>query len=123
MKGKFDMRKHDKTQDGLYRGVVYGYFNEDPSAKEDGEFGKPYVGYTRQEAQRRRHWRNHGKEKYGGKKLQDARKKYDILQFRYEVLEELTDTDPDRLNKRLREKEREWINKLDSRNNGYNDYQ
>ena len=68
---------------GLYKGVVYRYVNN----VDCDEYGWCYVGNTTDEKHRRYSWNNHGNKNYGGRKINDARKRYGLENFEYEVLE------------------------------------
>lgn len=100
----------------LFEGVVYRYVNH----AEGDENGWCYVGATLDETTRRHSWNNHGNKNYGGTKINEAREKYGLESFDYEVLERLSGEDRDVLQKQIDEKESEYIGKFDSTNKGYN---
>lgn len=100
----------------LFEGVVYRYVNH----TEGDENGWCYVGCTLDEQTRRYSWNNHGNKNYGGTKINEAREKYGLDSFDYEVLERLSGEDENELQKQLDEKEAEYIGKFDSTNKGYN---
>ena len=110
-------RKHLNYNDqGLIRGVVYRYINQ----SEGNENGWSYVGTTMHEKTRRYSWNNHGNKSYGGEKINDAREKFGIENFIYEVLEEIYDADENALQMRLDEREAYYVQQFDSFQNGYN---
>ena len=100
----------------VFEGVVYRYVNH----AEGAENGWCYVGNTLDEKTRRYSWNNHGNKTYGGTKINEAREKYGLDSFDYEVLERLSSEDENELQKQLDEKEAEYICKFDSTNKGYN---
>ncbi len=92
------------------KGIIYKYTS--PS-------GKCYIGQTTQENKRQYIFFNVN-QSYGSPKINNARKKYDPKSFEYEVLFEHTLNNIDELREILGEKEKFYINKYDSINNGYN---
>lgn len=100
----------------VFEGVVYRYVNH----AEGDENGWCYVGNTLDEQTRKHSWNNHGNKNYGGQKINEAREKYGLDSFDYEVLERLSGEDENELQKQLDEKEAEYISKFDSTNKGYN---
>lgn len=101
--------------DGNVKGVVYRYVN----IFEGDEYGWCYVGDTDNEKSRRNSWKNHSNQRYAGKKLNDARNKYGLESFRYEVLETIFAPE-DEIMKKLDELEAYYIEKYDSIRHGYN---
>ena len=86
-------------------GVIYKYQNTITNL--------PYVGGTSNELERKHSWKKLNR-KYAGEKLEQARQKYGLSCWEYQVLEDnVSDED-------LPYRERYWIEKLDSINNGYN---
>jgi len=109
--------KHcDLDEKGQTRGVIYRYINQ----SEGEENGWSYVGSTMNEKTRRYSWKNHGNKSYGGKKINDARVKFGIENFFYEVLEEIYDADENALQMKLDEREAFYVQQFDSSQNGYN---
>lgn len=94
----------------MYRGIIYKYTS--PS-------NKVYIGQTSREKQRRWTFLNL-KYRYGGTKIDNARKKYLPEKFRYEVLETLECNSQEQLNKLLDARETYYIALFDSFRNGYN---
>ena len=110
-------RKHLNYNDqGLIRGVVYRYINQ----SKGNEGGWSYVGSTMNEKTRRYSWNNHGNKSYGGEKINDAREKFGIESFTYEILEEIYDADENALQMKLDEREAYYVQQFDSFQNGYN---
>ena len=95
-----------------YEGVVYCYTN---SADDD----KVYVGCTPREKTRRDSWKNWANA-YAGSKIAQARKESQPGDWQYSVLERMYSEDPVELEKKLEKREAEYIEKLDSCDNGYN---
>lgn len=92
-------------------GVVYKYTS--PS-------GKVYIGQTCRERGRRNDFQEKGE--YGGSRIDNARKKYGPLNFKYEVLFRITSNDSDCVKTKLNEMEQHFINKYRSNEDkfGYN---
>ena len=109
-------KHHELNEKGQIRGVIYRYVN----MVEGEEKGWSYVGSTMNERTRRHSWNNHGNKNYGGKKINDARVKYKLENFTYEVLEEIYDADAKALQKQLDEREAYYVQQFDSFQNGYN---
>ena len=91
-------------------GVIYRY--KSPS-------GKYYIGQTIEEEKRRRVFLNINK-KYGGKKIDNARKKYNPENFEYTVLMKITGDNPEEVKQYLNTLEIGFIRMYDSYNTGYN---
>lgn len=91
-------------------GVVYKYTS--PS-------GNVYIGQTSNEKRRRSEFLRL-KQSYGGQKMDNARKKYGVENFKYEVLFRAEFDSADDMAKTLNEKERYYIMFFDSFKNGYN---
>ena len=99
-------------------GIIYCYTNKINNKK--------YIGQTTNENLRRIKF--HTQEEYctshknGGRlsHFDNARKKYGVDSFAYEVLEQVTAEDLDTLHLKLDKLERFYISKYDSYNNGYN---
>lgn len=104
------------NEKGMYVGVVYRYIN----MVEGDEFGWCYVGNTTDEKHRRYSWNNHGNKNYGGKKINDARKKFGLENFTYEILERVEAATVEELKTMLDEKEAAYIEKFNSTVQGYN---
>ena len=114
MRGKRNkMTPNDK---GMYEGVVYRYMNK----TEGDENGWCYVGNTTDERRRRYSWNNHGNRSYGGKKISDAREKFELENFDYEVLEIVSAATVGELKATLDEKEAVYIKQFNSIQQGYN---
>lgn len=94
----------------MIEGVIYRY--KSPS-------GKYYIGQTIDEQQRRCVF-NNIKCSYGGKKIDNARKKYGPDNFEYTVLVKITGDNQDEINKCLDTLEIGFIRMYDSYNKGYN---
>jgi group I intron endonuclease len=110
-------RKHfERDKVGQIRGVVYRYVNQTDGEEKDWS----YVGNTMNEKIRRQSWNNKSNQSYGGEKINAARQKYGVKGFSYEVLEEIFDADEGALQKKLDEKEAEYVEKYDSIEHGYN---
>lgn len=94
----------------IYNGIIYKYTS--PS-------GKHYIGQTRDEKNRRSRWKQTSKP-YAGVKLENARKKYGVDNFQYEVLLSIDCENESDLIDLLNQKEIEYISKYDSYFSGYN---
>lgn len=94
----------------MYDGIIYKYTS--PS-------GKVYIGQTLSERIRRNTFLN-PKRLYAGGKIDKARQKYGPKNFKYEILDTVTDSDKKKLLDRLNELEIYYIQKYDSFKNGYN---
>lgn len=90
-------------------GIIYRYVS--PS-------GKSYIGQTTNEQKRRNCFNDH--KYYSGQKMDNAIKKYGAENFAYEVLYRNEYPTMDEAIADLNRKEREYISKFDSYNNGYN---
>ncbi len=110
------IKHYDLNEKGQIRGVIYRYINQ----SEGEEKGFSYVGSTMNEKTRRYSWKNHSNKSYGGKKINDARVKFGIENFIYEVLEEIYNADEKALQKKLDEREAFYVQQFDSFQNGYN---
>lgn len=104
------------NENGEYTGIVYLRKNQNQG--EEYDWG--YVGCTLDPAERNRKWNNPKTMNYGGKKVMEARAKWDIKLFSYTVLETYTDTDEQKLREKLHERESYYIQKFDTINKGYN---
>ena len=91
-------------------GVIYRYTS--PS-------GKVYIGQTVEEEKRKMVFLNINK-KYGGKKIDNARKKYGVKNFKYDVLMKVIGDDPEEIKNYLNILEIGFIRMYDSYSNGYN---
>lgn len=100
----------------MFEGIVYRYVNTTAG----DEYGWSYVGNTMDETTRRRSCNNHGNKNYGGAKINEARQKFGLGNFRYEVLARLYSDKEEDLQRQLKEKETEFITLYNSINNGYN---
>jgi len=103
------------TNNNKWSGIVYRYVNQTPG----DEFGRCYVGETPDEETRRQCWGQPSKA-YAGKKIAEARIKYGIKAFSYEVLEIVYADSEIELESKLEEREIYWIAYYDSYENGYN---
>ena len=101
---------------GEIKGTIYCYRNKHPEAGVETDWA--YVGYTDKVLRRKGNWNKKGH--YSGKKVDQAREKWGIRNFEYEVLEEIFDKDRKNLRKRMRELEGVYIKKLDAVEHGYN---
>lgn len=99
-----------------WEGVVYSYTLDKPDDPKDGW---KYIGCTPEQSTRMRMW-GREKNKYGGKKIAEARKNYGIKSFSYQVLETLYDPDIDKLVEKLEDREKHFIQVYDSVENGFN---
>ena len=93
-----------------YEGIIYRY--KSPS-------GKYYIGQTTDEYKRKQYFFNLNK-KYGGDKIDNARKKYGPENFEYTVLMKVTGDNMDELKEYLNTLEIGFIRMYDSYKNGYN---
>ena len=80
--------------------------------------GKCYIGQTIDE--KRRKLRFKSKRSYGSNKIDNARNKYGSSNFTYEILEEINSNSKESLITLLNIKEKEFILKFNTINNGYN---
>lgn len=94
----------------MIEGVIYRY--KSPS-------GKYYIGQTIDEKHRRTIFLNLNC-KYGGPKIENARRKYGPQNFEYTVLMKVTGDNPEEVKKYLDTLEIGFIKMYDSHNNGYN---
>ena len=94
----------------MIEGVIYRY--KSPS-------GKYYIGQTTDEKNRRRVFLNLNC-RYGGSKIERARKKYRPENFEYTVLMKVTGDDPEEVKQYLNTLESGFIKMYDSLKNGYN---
>ena len=92
------------------KGVIYKYIS--PS-------NKVYIGQTLNEERRKREFLQVN-QKYGGLKINNARKKYGPENFQYEILFQKEYDDIEQAIQELNNKEEEFIRKYDSIKNGYN---
>lgn len=100
----------------MFEGIVYRYVNTTAG----DEYGWSYVGNTMDETTRRRSWNNRGNKNYGGAKINEARQKFGLGNFRYEVLAQLYSDNKEDLQRQLNAIEGKFIDSLDSINKGYN---
>lgn len=114
MRGKRKAMTPNKN--GLFEGVVYRYVN----TVEGAEYGWCYVGNTTDEKHRKYSWNNHGNKNYGGKKINDARNRFGLENFTYEILEHVEAATVEELKTMLDEKEAAFIEKFNSTVQGYN---
>lgn len=113
------MAKKKKNEEGLnwvegkgYEGVVYSYTN---TADDD----KKYIGETPREETRRDSWNKPGNA-YAGSKLAEARKKYGLEPWVYEVIERHYSESLEKLENILVERETYYIDLWGTMENGYN---
>lgn len=92
------------------RGIIYKYTS--PS-------GKVYIGQTTKEYQRRNTFLNE-KKNYAGIKIDNARRKYGAINFKYEVLEKIYAKTNDDLLNQLNTLEVYYIGLYNSFKDGYN---
>ena len=104
-------KNYERTADGRYRGVVYKYTNRTTQ--------RSYIGETANEKVRRNCWKKPKDNAYAGNKIAEARKMYGVTDWDY-YAEEIIAASPEELDRLLTEKQKEWIVKYDSINNGYN---
>ena len=100
----------------MFEGIVYRYIN----TAEGDEYGWSYVGTTMNEKVRRSNWNKKNNKNYGGAKINEARQRFGLGNFRYEVLARLYSDNEEDLQRQLKEKETEFITLYNSINNGYN---
>ena len=93
----------------MIEGVIYRY--KSPS-------GKYYIGQTTDEKNRRSKFFN--QYRYGGPKIERARKKYGPENFEYTILMKVTGDNPEEVKNYLNTLEIGFIRIYDSYNNGYN---
>ena len=98
-----------------WEGVVYSYTLH----SNDDCDGWCYVGCTPEESTRRKRW-NQPKAPYAGRKVKEAREKYGVDAFDYTVLERIQDTDLAALKIKLEEREKYYIQQMDSYQKGFN---
>lgn len=96
-------------------GIAYRYVNQTPGE----DFERCYVGVTPDEKTRRQCWGQPSKA-YAGRKIAEARIKFGIKAFIYEVLEIIYANSEQELEIKLDERETYWIAYYDSYENGYN---
>ena len=104
-------KNYERTADGRYRGVVYKYTNRTTQ--------RSYIGETANEKVRRNCWKKPKDNAYAGNKIAEARKMFGVTDWDY-YAEEIIAASPEELDRLLTEKQKEWIVKYDSINNGYN---
>ena len=93
----------------MIEGIIYRY--KSPS-------GKCYIGQTMEEEHRRRKFLS--AKVYGGKKIDNARRKYGPKNFEYTVLIKVTGDNTEEVKKYLDTLEIGFIKMFDTINNGYN---
>lgn len=94
----------------MYSGIIYKYTS--PS-------GKIYVGQTTREKSRRVEFLNIDRP-YSGDKINNARSKYGVLNFEYEIIFKVESLIESEVKEILNEKEKQYIKLFDSFYNGYN---
>ena len=99
---------------GEYEGLVYRYYITDSEGRE-----MSYIGQTTNEKKRISCW-NSSKNKYGGCKIEEARRTYGIKAFKYEVLEKVEVKNQKELTVRLAELESYYIRTFNSVEQGFN---
>ena len=104
------------VEDKGWEGIVYAYVLDAPNDKKNGWM---YIGCTPEERIRHQSWSRTGN-KYAGKKIADARKKYGTGSFSFIVLERHHDPNIDKLVEKLEERETAYINRFDTVKNGFN---
>ena len=119
MKEKINFQENKsahQSSGGLLSGVIYRYTLKTPGI----DCGKVYIGHTMHEHQRKRQWNNLHNSRYGGDKIQNARAKYGVKDWNYDVLEALTAATEEDLRAKLRQRETYWITKEFADTNGFN---
>lgn len=94
----------------MFKGIIYKYTS--PS-------GKVYIGQTTNEKSRRKDFLNTSRN-YSGSKINNARDKYGVESFEYEIIFRVESLIEDEVKSILNEKEIQYINLFDSFENGYN---
>ncbi len=94
----------------MFKGIIYKYTS--PS-------GKVYIGQTTNEKSRRKDFLNTSRN-YSGSKINNARDKYGVENFEYEIIFRVESLIEDEVKSILNEKEIQYINLFDSFENGYN---
>lgn len=112
-----DVEAKDCTKKEIVNGVIYRYVLRCDDPEYDG---KCYVGETPHEKKRRASWRRPRGYNYAGKKLIDARAKWGIDCWDYEVLERFTVYSDEEYDKKSEELETKWIAHFNSYENGFN---
>lgn len=98
-------------------GILYRRWLNKPGCVYDG---KSYVGETMDEAARVRSWNKVNSPDYAGFKISNARNKYGVAGWGYEVLEFVYAESKDECKKLLYKREAYYIEKFDSYDNGFN---
>lgn len=98
----------------MYIGIIYRYFIINEKGKE-----MSYVGQTCAEKQRRSDFLNLNAQ-YGGKRIENARKKYEPQSFNYEILEVVSFETEEETSLALNKLEIYYIDKYNSYRKGYN---
>ena len=101
---------------GKIEGIIYRYVNQ----TEGPEKGWSYVGNTSNEKERQQSWRNRSNKRYGGDKITNARERFGIDAFEYEVLEKVYADTEEEIRMLMNEREAYYIEKYDSSGHGYN---
>lgn len=112
-----DVEKKNCPKVNVISGVIYRYVLhcDDPQYN-----GKCYVGETPDEMKRKASWRRPHGGNYAGKKLKEARAKWGIEHWEYEVLERFTAYSDEEYKIKSAELETKWIAHFDSFENGFN---
>lgn len=112
-----DVEKKNCLKVNIISGVIYRYVLhcDDPQYN-----GKCYVGETPDEMKRKASWRRPHGGNYAGKKLKEARAKWGIEHWEYEVLERFTAYSDEEYKIKSAELETKWIAHFDSYENGFN---
>lgn len=97
-----------------YTGIIYRRFIINDKGREVS-----YIGQTCDPEKRHNDFLNL-RVQYGGKKIENARKKYGPENFLYEILETVSCEDEQDLAEKLNELERYYIKKFNSLDSGYN---
>ncbi len=108
------------TPEGKYVGHIYTR-----TLIHDGpDKGKKYVGETTNPKTRDGNWKKKNSTSYGGAKITEARRIYSDLEndWQTDYVERIEADSKKELSKLLDEREDAWIDKLDSINNGFNEY-
>ena len=98
----------------MYTGIIYRYYLINEKDKE-----MSYIGQTCSEKQRRSDFLNINAQ-YGGKRIENARKKYGTQTFNYEILETVTCKTEEERSLALNKLEIYYIDMFNSYRKGYN---
>lgn len=105
------------TPTNTINGIIYRYVLQ---CNDPDNNGKCYVGETPNENKRRKSWKRPNGGNYAGKKLKEARAKWSIEHWKYEVLERFTVNSTEEYRTKSEELETKWIKHFNSYENGFN---